>query len=1392
MTEIYYFALMRKDIDMLIIFKNKKVLAGLLSFLVIFACFSNTTIIYAAMAFEADTVIEAEKTTTNNAILYNSSLAASGGYYLKMNTKLIEKVSDITIPDITFNVLTNENQKYYLYLRAKAVNTSSDTISYRIKSNVWNTINLSVGSGFQWNLVDEFTATDLQTRIEINHMDLNTEFDTFFVTTQKDNVPTEQIEPELLNTQKLLHEQKKVAIVKGNGITIEAEDATYYEPLEVVHSRGASGLKAIAMRGARTNTTPSNDDTGELSFSFMAEKPGTYAIWVRFYAKDSSQDSLFLGVDNLGFVNYSIPTGDVFSWRKGASVVCKQDTVHTFKISTRERNALVDQILITPKVFTPTGRTGGLNSIPETSKISAKYQKPPLNPPVEHPRLLFRESDIAVIKENMQAEQNVAAKKKFENLLSEPTDGNQNGVFNKSILNKIEAFAFDYAINKNDKSAEIAIDAILTSLKTIDASNGGEDLTRNAGYAIYIASEVYDWCYDKLTKTQRTEIIERCEALSLLTEMGWPPIGQGAVTGHGSEAQLLRCSLAFAIATYNERPDIWEVVGGRFYEEYVPARNYFYRAHYELQGDSYGLYRSAWSSWAHTLITGMGAPAPFNTDDLYQVSYSMIYMRRPDGQLLRDGDTAIDTAGIWEYWSDRYLSYQLNSAIGNDEYLKDEYYRQNKNGATFYDGSPIMWLVLNKPEVEPKSIYNLPLSRYFGSPAGIMLARTSWEDGSASPAVVAQMKVGEVQTNNHQHLDAGHFQIYYKGILASDSGVYQGLYNNSSEGGTGYGSLHAKNYATKTIAHNSMLILDPSEGNINDTSSRANIIDGGQKSVNGAGEPTTLEKVLAGGAEVAKTEAHEIDPENPYAPFYSYIKGDLKNAYSKKVEEFKRSFIFLNLFDDKVPAAMVVFDKVTSSNPAFKKIWLLHGVEEPSVNGSTTIFRRTYKSTMTPNYYNGKLTVSTLLPETNNLSINVVGGEKDGFSNVQGIDFTGYPSASKTDEGNTWRLEVSPTGHKNTDYFLNVMFVSDNDKEYSIPVEKLETNLFYGASVADRVVYFSKSGEKVSSGFEINGNMTQTRYTICDVANGVWKIEADNTTLYKNVTQDGGVLAFEIKANNIKISPAEDKSDVAAGKKVTDKHKDIQRLYVKFDNIYTYSKPYTRLSGDSAIMPLSLMAQYFDLTVERNGDKITVSNGKITATLTENSNVYIAGNEEITLGTDVSVIDGEVMVPPRGFIEYFGGKVDWEPFARIVSISTPPKDYSLPHGYAKIKNITHDDGPVDDPNVAVNIADGDISTIWASLGTDRYVEFELEDVQNLDTVEIIFNPNKGRNAKFEIMVSENGTEYNSVLKATSDGSVETGTWEKFRFNAHKVKYIRYYARGSNISDWNAVQEIRFK
>ena len=54
-----------------------------------------------------------------------------------------------------------------------------------------------------------------------------------------------------------------------------------------------------------------------------------------------------------------------------------------------------------------------------------------------------------------------------------------------------------------------------------------------------------------------------------------------------------------------------------------------------------------------------------------------------------------------------------------------------------------------------------------GLPYGWMIARTGWDDES----VIAEMKVNVYNFNNHQHLDAGAFQIYYKGPLAIDSGL---------------------------------------------------------------------------------------------------------------------------------------------------------------------------------------------------------------------------------------------------------------------------------------------------------------------------------------------------------------------------------------------------------------------------------------------------------------------------------------------------------------------------------------------------------------------------------------------------------------------------------------------
>src|SRR5262249_42923739 len=58
---------------------------------------------------------------------------------------------------------------------------------------------------------------------------------------------------------------------------------------------------------------------------------------------------------------------------------------------------------------------------------------------------------------------------------------------------------------------------------------------------------------------------------------------------------------------------------------------------------------------------------------------------------------------------------------------------------------------------------------------------------------------------------------------------------------------------------------------------------------------------------------------------YHYALGDATRAYSpKKMKRFTRELLFL-----EKPNVLLVFDRVVSREPGFRKAWLLHGVSEP-------------------------------------------------------------------------------------------------------------------------------------------------------------------------------------------------------------------------------------------------------------------------------------------------------------------------------------------------------------------------------------------------------------------------------------------------------------------------------
>lgn len=97
---------------------------------------------------------------------------------------------------------------------------------------------------------------------------------------------------------------------------------------------------------------------------------------------------------------------------------------------------------------------------------------------------------------------------------------------------------------------------------------------------------VYDWLYPLLTAEQKREFVIELVRLAKTQECGYPPVGGGSVTGHTSEAMIMRDMLSAGVAIYDEAPEMYRLAAGRFFREHLPARNWFYPGNAYHQGDS--------------------------------------------------------------------------------------------------------------------------------------------------------------------------------------------------------------------------------------------------------------------------------------------------------------------------------------------------------------------------------------------------------------------------------------------------------------------------------------------------------------------------------------------------------------------------------------------------------------------------------------------------------------------------------------------------------------------------------------------------------------------------------------------------------------------------------------
>jgi len=287
--------------------------------------------------------------------------------------------------------------------------------------------------------------------------------------------------------------------------------------------------------------------------------------------------------------------------------------------------------------------------------------------------------------------------------------------------------------------------------------------------------------------------------------------------------------------------------------------------------------------------------------------------------------------------------------------------------------------------VEKGELQGFKLSHISPGP-GYVYARSSWD----KDATYFFFKCGDRFTA-HQHLDVGHFLIYKYEELAGDGGHYDS-----------FGSMHDVNYHLRTIAHNTILLYDPSESWPNIRAGPVSGNDGGQSHAwphhNGAvTDPAQWWKgrQLYDIADIAAFEDRGD---------YVYMAGDCTRAYSSdKLTYFTRQIVFLR------PATFVIFDRVRSKNPGLKKTWLLQAMKVPTRADEHLIITNG----------KGRLFLQTLLPD--NPQVKLVWGPE-----LYSYGGRNYPPSRDTGPAPECRIEISPSGQNYTDYFLHVLIATDS------------------------------------------------------------------------------------------------------------------------------------------------------------------------------------------------------------------------------------------------------------------------------------------------------------------------------------------------------------------------------
>ena len=425
--------------------------------------------------FAAEKPFEAENGKLSGAMKKTKDTGASGGCFISVTEGARVDEPAKMQPEASYVFTVPVDGEYQFWTKSYMKDEGADSFWARFDENAYIYCGGAVTDGYTWKNHSGVTAklTAGTHTLDIVHRENNTKFDMICITTDPEKSigkevqttakPTASASPTASATATVkpgTMDWSKVNVVEigdTGSVLFEAEDMTIEKSIAAIENNaGASKKKAVAFI---TDAKEQKDALLPGAVSFRVKAPrGTYKVWMRYAAATDGNDSAYKSINGAAYTDQAFGvTGskETFAWTLVGSIKFVSDEEQNVRVRPREGGGVIDQFVITKSAtYVPEGL---LTEAPAVGADVVQplpadvYPKPTITPPAEHPRLLFRASDIPMIKENMEKEQSTNARVKWQDFLKQETDGvidtpkdASSGHYNTSVLAIIEGVRLCY------------------------------------------------------------------------------------------------------------------------------------------------------------------------------------------------------------------------------------------------------------------------------------------------------------------------------------------------------------------------------------------------------------------------------------------------------------------------------------------------------------------------------------------------------------------------------------------------------------------------------------------------------------------------------------------------------------------------------------------------------------------------------------------------------------------------------------------------------------------------------------------------------------------------------------------------------------------------------------